>query len=144
MSGLSDIRIAVQSSLGDANARAVLHELESLLQQLLNFDVGGSIDLRSLPLSQEDYELLESSLGKGEVRAEIDSFGLTEVIETGIAGVWWVTHYNADEEVVAQFLEVAWCPELLQTADEDVGEGLHRLRETLGLMRLVKESNDAG
>jgi len=131
MSALSDIHIKVHTPGSDANGHAVLREIENLLQQLLNTGVGGSIDLRSLPLTDEDYALLEESLGKGEVSAEVDSLGPTTVDETAVSGVWWVTHCNADEEVMAEFIEVAFCPEILLTTQQDVSTGLERLRACL-------------
>jgi hydrogenase-1 operon protein HyaF len=139
MSALGEIQIKVQSPGGDSNAQAVLREIQSLLEQLLATGKGASIDLGSLPLTPEDYERLESSLGKGEVSAVIDSLGPSDVVETAIPGVWWVTHCNADEQVMAEFIEVSYCPEILQTAQEDVSDGLQQLQATL-----VKEADDAG
>lgn len=144
MSALADINVKVQTAGGDANAHAVLRELESLLQRLLAAGEEASIDLRSLPLTPEDYELLDASLGKGEVSAEIDSLGVTQIDETGISGIWWVTHYNAEDEVMAEFLEVTWCPEILLTTQEDVSDGLERLRACLGRTTLTKEGDNAG
>lgn len=144
MNTLADIHIKVQTPGADANARAVLRELESLLQRLLSTGEEASIDLGSLPLSPEDYELLDASLGKGEVSAEVDSLGVTQIDETGISGIWWVTHYNADDEVMAEFLEVSWCPEILLTTQEDVSDGLERLRACLAQNVLTKEDDNAG
>jgi hydrogenase-1 operon protein HyaF len=138
MSGLGDIGIAVQEPGGDANARAVLREIETLLERLLASGEGGSIDLGGLPLSGADYELLEATLGHGEVSAVIDSLGPTDVIETAIPGVWWLTHCNAAEEVMAEFIEVGWCPQIVLAAQEDVRDGLQRLRSAL------KEDGNAG
>ena len=144
MSALGDIGINVLSPGGDANARAVLREIETLLQGLKAGGEGGSIDLGSLPLTPEDYDLLEASLGKGEVSAEVESLGPTEVTETGISGVWWITHYNADEEVMAEFIAVTLCPEILLTTLEDVSDGLQRLHALLDRTTLCKEGGDAG
>lgn len=132
MSGLSDIQIQVQSPGSDANARAVMNEIAGLLQDLLHRGVGGSIDLHRLPLTLEDHALLDTTLGEGEVRAEIDSLGPTIVEETAISGVWRITHYNEDEGVIADFIEVAFCPEILLSAKEDVSAGLEKIRSCLG------------
>jgi hypothetical protein len=45
--------------------------------------------------------------------------------------VWWVTHYNDEDEVLAEFIEVAWCPEILLTPEDDVKDGLESLRARL-------------
>jgi hydrogenase-1 operon protein HyaF len=139
MSSLTDIHIKVQTPGGDSNARAVLREIEGLLEQLLATGKGASIDLGGLPLTAEDYELLESSLGKGEVSAVVDTLGPTDVIETALPGVWWVTHCNTAEEVMAEFIEVSYCPEILQTAQDEVSDGLQRLSATL-----MKGDDNAG
>ncbi len=127
--GLDDIHVGVVN--GNGNGRALLNEIASLLQHLLETGESASIDLARLPLSSEDYDLLDEVLGEGEVQAEVSALGATEVVETGIPGVWWVTHYNADEEVMAEFIEVAFCPEILRSAAEDVNEGLESLRARL-------------
>ncbi len=113
------------------NARAVLSELEQMLKRLLDEGEESSIDLGGLPLGDEDYALLNEVLGEGEVHAEVDAVGMAEVQESGIPGIWWVLHYNEDEEVMAHFLEVTFCPELLSAPIEDVKEGLDALRARL-------------
>jgi hydrogenase-1 operon protein HyaF len=116
---------------GNGNGRALLSTIANLLQHLLDTGEGASIDLARLPLSGEDYDLLDEVLGEGEVHADVTALGATEVVETGVPGVWWVTHYNADEEVMAEFIEVAFCPEILRSTAEDVSEGLEALRARL-------------
>lgn len=116
---------------GNGVGRAVLNEVVRLLQQLVETGEGGSIDLGRLPLSDEDYDLFDDVLGEGETHAVVNTLGSTEVVETGVPGVWWVTHYNADDEVMAEFIEVTFCPEILQSPVEDVKEGLEALRAHL-------------
>lgn len=144
MSSLDQIQVSVQSPRSDANARAVLREIETRLRQLASGGDEVTIDLGSLPMTPEDFELLETVLGKGEVSAEIESLGPTEVTETSIPGVWRVTHYNSNEEVMADFIEVTLCPEILMTTLEDVGDGLETLHAMLGRTTLMKEGDDEG
>ncbi len=144
MSALGDIGVKVVSMSGDGNARAVLREIEKMLEKLLAEGEENSIDLSSLPLSPEDYDLLEETLGEGEVNAEVHSLGPTRVHETGIPGVWWVTHYNDDDEVMAEFIEVTYCPEILLTPEDDVKDGLEALRARLFEANLNKEGDYAG
>lgn len=131
MSGIDEIGVTVIQVGGDGNARAVLREIETLLAALVERDEDGSIDLSSLPLTPEDYDLLEETLGEGEVTAEVNSLGPTRVHETGIPGVWWVVHYNEDDEVMAEFIEVTYCPEILLTPVDDAKDGLEALRARL-------------
>lgn len=116
---------------GDSNARVILSEIARLLETLLESGEGGSIEVSNLSLTDEDYDLLDQSLGEGEVTAEVMAPGQVHVVETGIGGVWWVTHLNAEDEVMAEFIEVAFCPEILLSPEEDVGEGLAGLKARL-------------
>lgn len=131
MNGIGDIGVKVVPVGGNGNGRAVLREIETLLGALVEKGEEGSIDLSSLPLTPEDYDLLEETLGEGEVTAEVNSLGPSRIHETGIPGVWWVTHYNDDDEVMAEFIEVTYCPEILLTPEDDVKDGLEALRARL-------------
>ena len=115
----------------DGNAAAILREVESLVRGLVESDEGGSIDLQGLPLAPEDRHRLEEELGVGEVRAEIDAMGITQVQETAVPGVWWVVHHNEAGELIGEFIEVGYCPEILITPAEDVKEGWDALRARL-------------
>ena len=140
MSGLDGIGVKVIDAGGDGSAHAVLREIETLLTVLVEKGEEGSIDLSSLPLTPEAYDLLEETLGEGEVTAEVSSLGVTRVHETGIPGVWWVTHYNEDDDVMAEFIEVTHCPEILLTPEDDVKDGLEALRARLFEENMNKSS----
>jgi hydrogenase-1 operon protein HyaF len=142
MNALDQIGVKVMGSAN--NGRAVLREIHRMLEILVTNNEVNSIDLSSLPLSPEDRQLLEETLGEGEVTAEVNSLGPTRVLETGIPGVWWVRHYNADGEVMAEFIEVTDCPEILLTPQEDMKDGLEALHALLFEANLSKEENHAG
>jgi hydrogenase-1 operon protein HyaF len=134
MGEFDGIGIAVVNTAPDGqatNVPALLREIDSLLKSLVETDTGGSIDLRSLPLSESDLTQLEEALGEGEVLAQVDSLGLSRVRETAIAGVWWVTHENEEGQVIAEYVEVTYCPEILITPTEDVRESWQALRARL-------------
>jgi len=114
-----------------ADAVAVLHEIVTLLQELLANDEGGVIDLQELALIPTDYELLREALPEGEVSVRIDSIGPTEVRETIYPGVWWLTQYNVEGDMVVDMLEITLLPEILQSHPDDVKDGLLRLQEVL-------------
>jgi len=113
------------------NADPILHEIRSLLKDLVTSGKSASIDLRSLPLLPGDYEKLKEVLGQGEVSATIDAMGPTQVRETAIHGVWWVTHYNSDATIIAEFIEVTTMPEILRTHPADARAGLDLLQSRL-------------
>ena len=132
MSGLDQIGVQVVSALDDGACSyvpALLREIEALLADLVANGRNGRIDLRSLPLLPGDDARLAAALGDGEVDAVIQATGGTRVRETGVAGVWWVTHANAEGETVAEFIEVTLAPEILKTHVEDARTGLARLSE---------------
>jgi hydrogenase-1 operon protein HyaF len=118
-----------------AMALPVLHELQAMLERLIETGEPSSIDLRRTPLSPEDQELLKTLLGRGEVSATVDSLGPTRIAETVISGIWWVTHCNQDGKTVVELIEVSECPELLRSQREDLPAGLERLRSRLAQQR---------
>lgn len=140
MSGLDNISVKVvnpppsQPDGLSGNADAILHEIVALLEAYTASGQTGAIDLHSLPLTPADYELLRATLADGEVHAHIDAIGNTEVRETLYPGVWWVTYYNVEGDIVADLLEVTAIPEILKAPADDVREGLAHLRELLGLV----------
>ncbi|MBZ0071664.1 MAG: hydrogenase expression/formation protein [Gammaproteobacteria bacterium] len=136
MSGLDDIGVRIETGPGSVypesgNGRALLSELETALQALLKTGREHSIDLRSLPLLPGELEYLRETLGQGEVRAELDALGHSEVRETAIRGVWWVMHWNTLDEVMAEFLEVSFCPDILRAQRDDVRDSLEALNARL-------------
>lgn len=121
------------------NAYALLHELVNLLHQLLSRDEPSHIDLRAIPLSQQDMTLLAETLGEGDVFAEVADFGLTRVRQTGIPGVWWVVHLDDEEQVIAEFIEVNYCPEVLITPTEDIRDGREALQARLFEVEMARK-----
>jgi len=126
MSALDSISVKVVD--GHAAANAVLREVEALLQRLVTTGESGAIDLRALPLSPADLEWLAGELGEGEVSASIQADGPSVAHETAYAGVWWVTHRDDGNVVVAEFIEVCAIPEVLKSQPVDMGNALARLR----------------
>jgi len=113
------------------NGLALLHELVVLIKELLEKDEPGSIDLRTLPLTHADYSLLRETLGEGPISAEVTNQGVTRIQQTGVAGLWWITNYNEEEDVIGEFIEIAFCPEGLIVDLESVEEGVDALRARL-------------
>ncbi len=130
---LENIAIKVESpdihSVG--NVRALLAEIAALLQKLVDAGEGGAIDLKSLPFAPGEYEQLRNALGQGELTAHLAAIGPSEIMETHFPGVWWLTHCNADGEIVADLIEVTFLPEILKSQAEDMRDGLERLRQML-------------
>lgn len=122
---------ALKNSSQEEYGYVLLHKVAELLQQLLTRDEPGHIDLRAMPMSHQDMALLAETLGEGEVFAEVFDFGLTRVRQTGIPGVWWVVHLDDEEQILSEFIEVNYCPEVLITPTEDIHEGRAALQARL-------------
>jgi hydrogenase-1 operon protein HyaF len=132
---LQDIPVRVAEPQRPASTsaawRALLHEIEAGLTALAHHDRATAIDLRRMPLTGGDVAALRDTLGSGEVSAKVDALGPTRIHETRFAGVWWVTHCNADGTIVGELIEIARCPSLLPADDQDLTDGLSRLRAEL-------------
>jgi len=114
-----------------SGARAILCEIETMLEQLLAHDEEGVIDLKTIPISHDEYLQLQYVLGKGELSATIQSLGKSTVAETAIAGVWWITHYNEEGEVIADLIEITLIPDILKSDQADMRNSLEELRKRI-------------
>ena len=102
------------------NVKPLLHEIKHALDNLIETGQTSIIDLRSIPLAPGEEDKILSTLGQGEVLAKLNALGLSEVIETQYAGVWLVTHYNDDNNIISRFIEVTTMPEILCSQTEDI------------------------
>lgn len=109
----------------------LMHEIRHALTALLESGETTIIDLRALPLAPGEEDHIEAMLGKGEVSATLDALGPTEILETGISGVWLVTHYNTNEEILGKFIEIARFPSILESQAEDIQAGMDALDSLL-------------
>ena len=113
-------------------AMTLLHEIQAMLKTLLDTGQNGTLDLRALPaLGEEGYQFLKEKLGQGEVSARIQSFGRSEIQETAYPGIWWVAHYNQDDDILTELIEVNFLPELLKSPRDDVVFGQTSLGKLL-------------
>lgn len=112
-------------------AWSILTEIRQLLDALNEQGTVGSIDLRSLPMTNADREQLENLLGRGEVHAELDLAGTSEVWETAFAGVWWIRHKGAADKIACEEIAVTAIPEILITHPVDIEAAAARLGNEL-------------
>ena len=112
-------------------ALSVLAEVGRMLETLAESGQSGSIDLRSLPLTEADRLQLEELLGSGEVRAELELAGASEVWETSYPGAWWVRHRGAGGKIATEEIAVCPVPEILITHPVDIQAASRKLRQDL-------------
>jgi hydrogenase-1 operon protein HyaF len=128
------IEIPVQA-VGPAPApgalTAILFEIASMLETLIDDGEADSLDLRRAPLDAAEQRELKRLLGHGEVKATVDLLGPTEITETAIPGVWLLSHRNPAGDVIGEFIEVTAYPEMLASPAADMRAGLRTLRRKL-------------
>lgn len=128
---LADLGVTVDRGGLGPGVTALLYEIADRLERLADDGVGDAIDLAALPLNPVDRERLHDVLGTGEVTATIVADGVSEVRETGVAGVWRIEHRDARGTVIAELIDIALVPEILGVAADDVGRGVALLRARL-------------
>jgi hydrogenase-1 operon protein HyaF len=113
------------------NLIPLLHEIRHALERLLQQAEQHVIDLRSIPLAPGEEDSLLEQLGVGEVNARLSVLGPSDIIETRYPGVWLITHYNVNENIIGRFIEVCEVPGILKSQAEDSRAGLERLENDL-------------
>lgn len=113
------------------NVKPLLHEVKHALDNLIKNGETAIIDLRSIPLAPGEEESILNILGRGEVQAQLIALGSSEIIETQYSGVWLITHYNDDNEIISRFIEITLMPDILCSQTEDVFDAYNRLAENL-------------
>ena len=113
------------------NVEPILHEIRHALERLIKTGEPSTIDMRSIPLAPGEEETIIDRLGQGEVSAQLDALGPSEIRETRFAGVWLITHYNENESVIGRFIEITEIPDILKAQHEDMSHAARRLHEEL-------------
>jgi len=134
---LNNIPIQIKSKISLGTLLPLLHEIRHALNKLLNQQEETAIDLRNFPLSQQDKQTLFQVLGKGEIQAELTALGRSLIWETQLPGLWVVEHYNTDEILLSQSLEITGIPSILIAPPEDIQQGLEQLQDWLKEERIL-------
>ena len=136
MNRLENIPIdIVQDTNGTAHTSlqiiAILEELQQKMLDLIRTGKTGSIDIHGLPLLPIEIGYLKDLLGEGEVNVTVKALGTSRIHETGIPGIWWITHFNANEDVMTELIEVTTLPEIIKTHRSTLPAGLEALEQRL-------------
>ncbi len=113
------------------NILPLLHEIRHALEGLLATGQTTVIDLQAMPLMPSELIELKEILGNGEVSAELHALGKSTIQETTCSGVWWIVHYNIEEKVISQTIEICHIPAILMAQNADIQMGLQQLLEQL-------------
>lgn len=120
---------------GLMNAPGVLVELAAQAPTWRPGDLPYVVNLTLLPQTPEDLAYLDQRLGRGPVAILSHGYGSCRIVSTGLARCWWVQHYNADERLILNTLEIADVPAAALAAREDIEDSAGRLREILEVLR---------
>lgn len=123
-------------------AQSLMREIAERLTDLAEKSECGAIDLRSLPMTPADRDELEERLGRGDVAATLNVAGKSEVWETRYAGVWWVRHFGAGDQVAAEHIEITKVPEILVTHGADIAGASRKLRDELAAGQSLQPSKE--
>lgn len=141
---LADIAVRVDPGYGlNGGVEAVLSEIVQRLERLAAGGEPGAIDLRSLPLNPAERERLAALLGEGEVDVTLALDGASRVRETAAAGVWWVEHRDGRGELIAELLEIARIPEILNADPGDIARSAGVLRARIAAANRRATTEDA-
>jgi len=113
-------------------ARAVLGELLDHLKIFATSGLTRVIDIQGLPLSDADRDELTGLLGEGEVSAQLNSFGQSQINETRYAGIWWLRHYTEDSALLSELIEITDMPDILRSQQADITSAIEHLAQTIG------------
>ena len=131
MNSVNATVVYADTASATGNVLPLLHEIKHAIEQLLGDDKETVLDLRRMPLTPAEEKQLEAFLGVGEVKAEMNALGRSLFQETQYSGVWIVTHYNNQEDIMGRFITVTRAPDILFAQTADVETGLINLTERL-------------
>jgi len=107
---------------------ALMTEISGHLDAFTKTGKAQTIDLRALPMTDDDLRDLDMRLGKGEVMATLSVSGNSEVWETAYAGVWRVRHFGGGEKAMVDEIVITKVPEILISHPDDISVAAVRLR----------------
>ena len=114
--------------VSDPIIAALLSEVSAKLAEIVESGTTFRIDLRRLPLPAGGTAALRDFLGSGQVEASFRGVGSCIVSETAVAGVWWGQQYNTGGDLVGEFIEIAYVPELLKCETAEIEQAVKNLR----------------
>ena len=120
-----------QTGLVTGMALSIMAEVARMLEALADKGESGSIDLRSLPLTDADRDQLEELMGRGEVKAELEISGDSTVWETSYPGAWWIRHHGAGGKVSSEEISICPVPAILSAHPADIEAAANRIKNAI-------------
>lgn len=117
------------------NAPPVLVELNDRSARWQPGDEPYVINLTLLPQTEGDLAYLDAALGQGPVTILSRGYGNCRITATALRNVWWVQHFNSQEHLILNTLEVVDVPSAALAGQEDIEDSAGRLAEILGALQ---------
>lgn len=114
---------------GTMNVMPVLHEISEKMAAYKPGDEAHTITFTLLPMSPQDMDFLQDTLGSGPVQLTSRGYGSCRVLATGARNVWSVQFYNAMDTIILDTLEICTIPTVAIAAEEDFRDSATRIRE---------------
>ncbi|WP_295384048.1 hydrogenase expression/formation protein [uncultured Thiodictyon sp.] len=128
-------RLPVPLPAGVMNAPGVLAEVNAQVASREGGEPPHIVNLTLLPQTPEDLVCLAASLGAGPVTLLSRGYGNCRVAATGVRHCWRVQHYNSQEALILDSIEITPAPVSVLAAQEDLEDSAERLAEILEALR---------
>lgn len=112
---------------GVLTARSILAELNEVVSVWRPGEQPHIVNLTLLPHTPEDLAWLEQCLGRGALTILSRGYGNCRIRATGLRHCWWVRHFNSDDRLILDSLEVVDVPAAALAAAEDLEDSAERL-----------------
>jgi hydrogenase-1 operon protein HyaF len=107
---------------------AMLSEISTKLTNLATDGEESTIDLRCILGMPQEIALIRETLGQGEVQATVADIGSSQIRETALPCVWWISHQDSEGKSLGEFIEITEIPDLLKSNHRAIQRGLDELR----------------
>lgn len=124
------------------NAPFLLNEIALALDALVKTGESRTLFLSQFPMTPEDAEFLQQTLGPGQTLIQSGGASPTVWRETGVSGVWWGEVFGPDRKVVLRTIEITRMPELAMAPAEDIAAALDEFR--VRLPEILAAAENAG
>jgi hydrogenase-1 operon protein HyaF len=114
---------------GAMNVMPVLTEIQDRVARYRDGDPAHVNTFSLFPMSPEDMNFLQTTLGAGPVQLTSRGYGTCRVVATGARNVWSVQFFNAMDTIILDTLEICDIPSVAVAAEEDFRDSATRLRE---------------
>jgi hydrogenase-1 operon protein HyaF len=123
--------LAAQPPEQAMNSGPILTEIKDRVNGFQAGKQAHVINLTLLPMSSDDVQFLDKTLGVGPVRILSRGYGHCRITSTLVPNVWWVRYYNSTGTLILNTLEVVDMPAVVRAASQDFEDSRQRLAEML-------------